>query len=388
MSLVSGMRAPRELRHRVLLVVSSDARRASLVVQAAERATGGEVEARVRTGLDAALDEARRDVDLCVFDLAHPERLGLAECVALIHALGRRGVVVVAPPRHTPVAAEAVRAGAREFLVFDEEVDEGLGPALRDGLAGWPLPEDPAAPADEFATVVHGLNNVFAGVLGHLLLIGETPDLPRELQDPLEAIRQLALRGTDLARRLPRPSDSSAESEFGTGTSFEILLQRANEPAGPDSSPGEQARSTAGSTGDTPAAAHGTLLLVEDDPVLRTTYEDLLAADGWQVIAAADGFNALLMAGTHRAPIEMVVTDVVLPRMSGIELWRRLAQFRPESRVLFISGNVGHARRLVGSGPRAPRLLAKPFSPAALIETVRLTLAEASVELPEAPAGE
>lgn len=164
---------------------------------------------------------------------------------------------------------------------------------------------------------------------------------------------------------------SVPESEPGAGTPFEILLQRANETAGPDS---------------THVHAPGTLLLVENDVFLRATYRDLLVGAGWQVLAAHDGFNALLQANAHRGRIDLLICDVILPQMSGIELWRRLSRLRPEATVLFISGDLERARKLFADGEDPPRLLAKPFTPATLLETVRVLLAESPFLRQEPPA--
>ena len=162
---------------------------------------------------------------------------------------------------------------------------------------------------------------------------------------------------------------SAPESEPGAGTPFEILLQRADETAGPDSTHGH---------------APGTLLLVEDDAFLRATYRELLVGQGWEVLAAPDGFNALLQANARRGRIDLLICDVILPQMSGIELWQKLSRLRPEAAVLFISGDLEKARKLLGHED-PPHLLAKPFTPTALLDTVRLLLAESPFLRPEPP---
>lgn len=167
------------------------------------------------------------------------------------------------------------------------------------------------------------------------------------------------------------------ESEAGAGTPFEILLQRANETPGPDSTPDPGASAARSSP--------GTLLLVEDDDVLRTTYARLLADQGWEVLAAPDGFNALLQADAQRGRIDLLVCDIVLPKMSGIELWRKLERFRPETQVLFMTSSLEQARLLLGTGESAPHVLAKPFTAAALLDSVRTLVAESPFLRPEAP---
>jgi DNA-binding response OmpR family regulator len=163
---------------------------------------------------------------------------------------------------------------------------------------------------------------------------------------------------------------SAPESEPGAGTPSEILLQRADETAGPDS---------------THEHAPGTLLLVEDDVFLRSTYRELLASQGWEILVAPDGFNALLQANAHKGRIDLLICDVILPQMSGIELWRKLSRLRPEAAVLFISGDLEQARKLLDHED-PPHLLAKPFTPTALLDTVRLLLAESPFLRKEPPA--
>jgi two-component system cell cycle sensor histidine kinase/response regulator CckA len=97
-----------------------------------------------------------------------------------------------------------------------------------------------------------------------------------------------------------------------------------------------------------------------------------LRGDGWVVYEAADGLEALrLLEKNHTGPIDLVVTDLVMPRMSGRELCERLSQFRPGTKVLYLSGHtedtIDRYRVAVEEHPFLP----KPFSPSALLDNVR-----------------
>jgi two-component system, cell cycle sensor histidine kinase and response regulator CckA len=84
-----------------------------------------------------------------------------------------------------------------------------------------------------------------------------------------------------------------------------------------------------------------TILLVEDEQAVRKATAEFLGLQGYTVLEAKDGVDALAVAGTHRSPIELVVTDVVMPNMSGGQLAKELANLRPEARLLFVSGYAG-----------------------------------------------
>ena len=220
-----------------------------------------------------------------------------------------------------------------------------------------------AAASTGSTRVVHDLNNVLGGLLGLVELLGRDRGLSSASRTRLADVRRATRRAVDLVAELNTKGPHRSESEPGAGTSFEILLQRANETTGPDSTP------------EPGAPNQGTVLLVEDDDVLRATYEELLTGQGMQVIAAADGFNALLQANTHHGRIDLLISDIILPSMSGIELWRKLSRFRPEAQVLFISGNLNQARVMIGPEGGGHHLLGKPFTATALLESVRALLA-------------
>jgi two-component system, cell cycle sensor histidine kinase and response regulator CckA len=127
---------------------------------------------------------------------------------------------------------------------------------------------------------------------------------------------------------------------------------------------------------------HGTetVLLVEDDPAVRRIGAKILAGGEYRVLEACAGSEALQLATVHEAPIHLLVTDVVMPGMSGTELARRLIAQRPELRVLYTSGYTEDA---VVRGELEPNtaFLAKPYVGEALLDKVRELLdTEAGLE--------
>jgi two-component system cell cycle sensor histidine kinase/response regulator CckA len=169
-------------------------------------------------------------------------------------------------------------------------------------------------------------------------------------------------------------------SEVERGTTFKIYLPRvaASTPA-PTSPPRA-------------AAAWGTetLLLVEDESQGRELARDILQAQGYQVLTARDGVEALQVAEAHEGPIHLLLTDVVMPRLSGKALADRLLLARPEMRVLFISGYTDNAIVHHGVLAEGIHFLSKPFELEALARKVREVLdtserPSAEAEKEEAP---
>ncbi|OLC06005.1 MAG: hypothetical protein AUH41_13780 [Gemmatimonadetes bacterium 13_1_40CM_66_11] len=155
-----------------------------------------------------------------------------------------------------------------------------------------------------------------------------------------------------------------AYSEVGRGTTFKIYLPRVDEPAEPLWKPTENG-SVAGTE---------TILLAEDDPILRPLARALLEKLGYTVLEGEDAQSALAAARAYGGPIHLLVADVVMPGPSGRELARRLAEFRPETKILYVSGYTDDA--IVHHGMLEPGLnfLQKPFTPAVLARKVREVL--------------
>ena len=122
---------------------------------------------------------------------------------------------------------------------------------------------------------------------------------------------------------------------------------------------------------DASARGEGTILLAEDDDAVRAIAREALERAGYRVLAAADGSAALELASRHDGPIDLLLTDVIMPGMNGRELAATLSRRRPGIRVLFASGYTDNV--LAGQDALAPgvALLDKPFTPAELASKVR-----------------
>jgi two-component system cell cycle sensor histidine kinase/response regulator CckA len=156
----------------------------------------------------------------------------------------------------------------------------------------------------------------------------------------------------------------AVDSELGHGTTFTIYLPRIEGEL--DAAGSHEAKR--------PVGGHETVLVVEDEPMLRSLTRELLAEAGYRVLDAENGDAALRIAGAHPGPIDLLVTDVVMPGMSGLELARQLCASRPHTRVVYCSGYTEDA--VVRSGRVGPgsAFLPKPFAPADLERLVRQVL--------------
>jgi len=144
----------------------------------------------------------------------------------------------------------------------------------------------------------------------------------------------------------------SVYSEPGRGTTFTIYLPRVGQAAAPaPSSP--PAREAAG--------GGETILLLDDDAQIRALLGETLGVSGYTVLAASHGEEALRIGTEHLGPIHLLVTDVVMPGMSGPEVAQRMAAVRPGIPVLYVSGYAEHAMvhhdRLPPGGRRPPEAL-------------------------------
>ena len=112
-----------------------------------------------------------------------------------------------------------------------------------------------------------------------------------------------------------------------------------------------------------------TILVIDDEPSVRTLIEKILTMRGYAVLAASDAEEALRISGDHE--VDAVVTDIMLPSMKGPELVEKLRLHRPQLRALFISGFTADALVDGGLSPDDVAFVQKPFTGEALTERLR-----------------
>jgi DNA-binding response OmpR family regulator len=123
-----------------------------------------------------------------------------------------------------------------------------------------------------------------------------------------------------------------------------------------------------------------TILLVEDDPLVRTIVSATLVDCGYQVLDAAYPQDALQLDDDQIATVDLLIADVVLPRMNGRQLYERLQRHCPALQVLYISGYDREVARVHGVEAAAANFLPKPFSALALAQKVHTLLTAPSQE--------
>ena len=221
--------------------------------------------------------------------------------------------------------------------------------------------------------------------------VTQSRDLERQLRqsDKLEAIRKLAggaaqdfndlltvitSRG-ELARRHVGPDETLGRhleeilgaAERATALTQQLLAFSRRQALAPLP---ETPRIAATATVEPPRGSE-TILLVEHHEAVRLVEREILEGQGYIVLEAGQGEDALLIQKRYARPVHLVVSEVVMPDMSGPELARRLARAWPETRVLFVSGQTTDDSAPDGVLARDAAFLQKPFSPDALARKVR-----------------
>jgi len=157
----------------------------------------------------------------------------------------------------------------------------------------------------------------------------------------------------------------SVDSRLNQGTIFKIYLPRVDEAI-------ESLKP--GATRAEPTQGLETILLVEDEDVLRALICKILEMHGYTVLEARNGGESLLICEQHKGPIHLMVTDVVMPKMNGPSLAERLAQLRPDMKVIYMSGYTDNIIIHRGVQDLSTAFLQKPFTPDALARKVREVL--------------
>jgi CheY-like chemotaxis protein len=154
-------------------------------------------------------------------------------------------------------------------------------------------------------------------------------------------------------------------SEVGRGTTFKIYLPRID---------GHEADEEADVETSEPAGGSETVLLVEDDEDVRTLAAEILREKGYRVIVAWDARNAIRTCERETREIDLLVTDVVLPDVSGRDLAGLVKSLRPDAKVVFMSGYTHDAIVHHGAIDDGVEFIEKPFTRASLLSKVREVL--------------
>jgi PAS domain S-box-containing protein len=165
------------------------------------------------------------------------------------------------------------------------------------------------------------------------------------------------------------------DSEPGRGTTFNIFLPLIEKSPVGESSARQSLTVAKSSGGSTPTpGSNETILVVEDQEGIRDMVGEFLRRKGYRILLAADGDQALQIAGAHSDPIHLLVTDLAMPNLGGHELAQRLTRLRPRIKVLFMSGYLDHSFLSDPAKDDAATVLQKPFSLDALAHSVRSAL--------------
>jgi CheY-like chemotaxis protein len=157
------------------------------------------------------------------------------------------------------------------------------------------------------------------------------------------------------------------ESEIGRGASFEIIL-----PCAVEGDVAEAAMQPA-----SPRRGTETLLLVEDEELVRKLTCEILELGGYRVLEARHGTEALSVSWSHAGPIDLLLTDMVMPGMTGRELAAEISAGRPHIKIIFMSGYTESGILNAGEKPPGVWFLEKPFTPDGLLRRVREALEDA-----------
>jgi two-component system cell cycle sensor histidine kinase/response regulator CckA len=200
--------------------------------------------------------------------------------------------------------------------------------------------------------------------------VGMSPEVRERIFDPFYTTKETG-KGTGLglstAYGIVKQSGGNiwVYSEPGQGTTFKIYLPRQEDSL-------EEVREK--DVREELPRGSETVLVVEDEEVLRKLAIRILDKQGYKTLEASQGNEALSICEQHKEPINLLLTDVVMPGMSGRELSSRLSPFHPEVKTLYMSGHASHAIMYHGVLEPGVNLLQKPFTPEALARKVRESL--------------
>jgi signal transduction histidine kinase len=208
--------------------------------------------------------------------------------------------------------------------------------------------------------------------------IGMEPDTRRRAFDPFFTTKELG-KGTGLGLAtvygIVEQSGGriTLESEPGSGTRFDVYLPRLAEDEVL-----EEPRTRTPTPAPAPAHSRSaTIVVAEDEPMVRSVIIHVLEGVGHRILSAEDGEQALALVLGHADPVDLLISDIAMPRLDGHGLARQVREQRPAVRVLLISGHGWQAEMPASPAVTGIDFLQKPFSAEVLLETVARVLARA-----------
>jgi CheY-like chemotaxis protein len=207
--------------------------------------------------------------------------------------------------------------------------------------------------------------------------VGMTPEVKSRLFEPFFTTKPPG-KGTGLGlatcHGIVKQSGGhiTVESEAGRGTRISVFLPRVDDKVDKAVAAAVQA----------PRGGSETILLVEDSAMIRELMTDALRRAGYQVAVAPSGPEAVRLADEQRGRIDLLVTDIVMPEMSGVELAGLIVQKHASARVIFISGYAEETVLVPGLADHHSVFIAKPFSTNTLLTQVRAVLDQPSIGRP------
>jgi len=269
------------------------------------------------------------------------------------------------------MVAEWVRASNASETTEPCEASD-LPPRVREVL-------DRGEPATTIAAAAGAMSPEMLGRLTQAAIAARHDEICGILAELRPSAPQLATALQALADRFDY-AGILAQSQVGQGAAFDIFLPQDTSPTSPETALPHAS----------PAQASGeeTVLLVEDEAALRAAVRRFLQEDGYTVLTAPDGAEALRVAGEHAGAIHLLLTDMLMPNMGGRALAEELRKARPGVKVLYMSGYTHEASAGLDPGDPGGELIGKPFSAADLAEKVRAVLDSPAVAFAAKHGGE
>ena len=160
--------------------------------------------------------------------------------------------------------------------------------------------------------------------------------------------------------------DIGVYSEAGQGTTFKIYLPLSSKPVAKEAPPSRSPKPG--------PAAPDTVLVVEDDPSVRTLAVSILRKAGFNVLSSENVDEAVSLSAVHKGEIDLVLTDVIMPGMKGPEVYKAIHRLHPLSKVLYMSGYSDNLVAHHGVLMQGISLLQKPFTANDLLNKVHQVL--------------